>query len=124
MLRSRACSSHRSAGWLCPGRTYGALGHAHPVGALTRCALIGCRVRSRSPALPQHALAVDAARGERDRADFDIQFLLQWHHDLFGGAAEAQHVGLRSPLIYALRIREMLYYGKADLLFLEAGSLL
>jgi hypothetical protein len=79
---SRTCPSHRSAGSFCPGCGCSAIGYAHPVRALAWCALIGCRVRSRSRRAAEQALAADAVPGERDRGDFDTQFLLQWHHDL------------------------------------------
>jgi hypothetical protein len=77
LQRFRSCSPRRGAGAVCSVR---------------------CRALSRTPALAQPALAVDADRGEQDRGDFTRQNLLQWHHVLLGGAAEAQLVGPRGVL--------------------------
>lgn len=60
----------------------------------------------------QLALAVDAARGDRDRPDFTRWFLLQCHHDLHGGAAEAQHVGRSYAVAHP---SDPLFYGTYDI---------
>ena len=54
-----------------------AIGHAHLARVLARLALSGAACQLVPAALAQPALAVDAARGERDPGDFTREILLQ-----------------------------------------------
>jgi hypothetical protein len=93
LLCCRSCPPTGGAGLFCPGCTFGAIGHAHLAGALARLAQSGAACHHYPAARAQPALAVDAASRPQDRGDFRHQNLLQCHHGLASGAAEAQLVG-------------------------------